>query len=96
MALAKGKKHVKKERQAIYFDLICGAISSILSISGIVFFTIQSEIMNPLFFIIGFVFLILYLIISLFVIFYGLYSYFLEKKGFENRKKKRVLKPPIV
>ena len=95
MALAKGKKHVKKERQAIYFDLICGAISSILSISGIVFFTITEQIVYLVRFIIGLMFWISYLIFAIALIGFGIYLWYKEK-NLEEIQPRKDLKAPIV
>ena len=40
------KKRDKKDRQALYFDLICGIVSSILALTGIFYVAITQKIRN--------------------------------------------------
>lgn len=40
------RKRDKKERQGIYFDLICGIISSVISLTGIFYVAITGRIRN--------------------------------------------------
>ncbi|MBY8985768.1 MAG: hypothetical protein KGD65_11905 [Candidatus Lokiarchaeota archaeon] len=61
MALAKGEKRAKKERQQLYFDLICGIISSTLAITGIIYVGLTQRISNYINYITGLSFWIFYL-----------------------------------
>ena len=56
MALASHLKRDKKERQGIYFELICGIISSILALIGIIFVTVESGIVRSAFFLLDLLF----------------------------------------
>ncbi|MFX1322550.1 MAG: hypothetical protein ACFFAQ_13000 [Promethearchaeota archaeon] len=89
---------VKNIRISIYFDLICGAISSSLALIAIVFtsikFGIESKYLTG--FIIALTFWILYLIFSLFMIFYGIYLYMQEIHFDDKKKIRKNLKPPIL
>ncbi|MFX1281816.1 MAG: hypothetical protein ACFFA3_20875, partial [Promethearchaeota archaeon] len=62
------RKRDKKERQAIYFDLICGTVSSIIALSTIFYVSITGRIRNWGMFIAGAAFWFLYLILSVFLI----------------------------
>jgi len=88
------RKRDKKERQAIYFDLICGIISSILALTGIFYVAITQRIRNMGMFITGAAFWFFYLIFSLFLIGMGIYLWYKEKYWDEKTYKKD-LKPPI-
>ncbi|MFX1374646.1 MAG: hypothetical protein ACFFA0_02430 [Promethearchaeota archaeon] len=87
-------KRVKKERIALYCDLICGIISSILSLTGIFYFAITEGITKVSSFIVGTIFWILYLAFSIFLICMGIYLWYKEKHWDEKQYKKD-LKPPI-
>ena len=91
MTLAPHLKRVKKERQGFYFDLICGIISSILSLIGIIFVTMKSGIVSPAFFFVGLSFWILYLCFAIFMICLGIYLWYKEKH-FEEYEQRRDLK----
>ena len=95
MTLAPHLKRVKKERQAIYFDLICGTISSILALIGIIFVTVESGIVRPAFFFVGLAFWSFYLCLSIFMICLGIYLWYKEKY-FDEYEQRRDLKAPIV
>ncbi|MFX1363901.1 MAG: hypothetical protein ACFFCE_14025 [Promethearchaeota archaeon] len=95
MVLAPYQKRIKKERQAIYFELICGLISSILALVGIIFNMSESEIRRPAFFIAGFVFWIFYLCFSIFLICLGIYLWY-QEKIYEKKVYKKDIKAPIV
>ena len=95
MALASDLKRVKKERQGIYFDLICGIISSILALSGIIFVYVESGIVRPAFFFFGLAFWIFYLCFAIFMICLGIYLWY-EEKHFDENEQRRDLKAPIV
>ncbi len=88
------KKRDKKDRQALYFDLIWGIVSSILALTGIFYVAITQKIKNMGMFITGASFWILYLILSIFLIGMGVYLWYKEKHWDEIIPKKD-LKPPI-
>lgn len=88
------RKRDKKERQAIYFDLICGIISSILALTGIFYVAITQKIRNLGMFITGASFWILYLILSFFLISMGIYLWYKEKHWDETTSRKDLI-PPI-
>jgi hypothetical protein len=79
----------------IYFDLIGGAVSSILALTGITYFTIMYGITNYAGWLTGLIFWILYLILSIFLIFVGLYSKYKEKH-YDPDKRRKKLRAPIV
>jgi len=93
------RNDLKSERILIYFDLICGVISSSIAIFTIVFFTITEGITQiTTTYIIGFGFWIMWLLMSLFFIGVGIYTYYAEK-NYDTRAKSRKLKKinvPIV
>ena len=94
------KDQAKEERKRLYFDLICGIISSILAITGIIFFAIMYGITDYAGFITGLIFWIFYLCLSIFMIIIGLYTGYIEKKyGLyirkRKKKKKKKIEPPI-
>lgn len=95
MALARGMTRAKKERKAIYFDLLCGVTSSVIAISGLIFVAVVNSIKYLDWFIVGVTFWVGYLIFSILMISYGIYSYHLEKH-WEERKSKHKLRAPIV
>ncbi|MFX1287715.1 MAG: hypothetical protein ACFFFY_04030 [Promethearchaeota archaeon] len=88
-------KNVKSYRIQIYFDCICGSISSILTFIGIYVFTLQEGIVNPTHFVIGLSFWIGYFLLSIFVIGLGIYTYFREKRFNPDTISKKKLKSPI-
>ena len=88
------KKRDRKDRQALYFDLICGIVSSILALTGIFYVALIQRIRNFGIFITGASFWILYLILSIFLIGMGVYLWYKEKHWDEITPKKD-LKPPI-
>lgn len=95
MVLAKGKNRIKKERQAVYFDLIFGAISSIISLSAIIYVTILNPLTVNGWTIAGFTFWFVYFLVSVLMISYGIYTHFKEK-NFDNTKFKKDIRAPIV
>ena len=95
MALARGKSAVKKERQAIYFDLICGVVSSTIAISGLVFVAVLNAIKSLKWYLVGVVFWTGYLIFSILMISYGIYIY-RQDKHFDEREPRKNLRAPIV
>jgi uncharacterized Tic20 family protein len=88
-------RKVKDVRRQIYFDCICGIISSVLSLIGIIFTAIVFGIKNRIYFTIGITFWICYLIFSIFLILFGIYTWY-QEKHYEERKPRKDLKPPIV
>jgi hypothetical protein len=88
------RKRVRKERQAVYFDLICGNLSSFLALTGIFYVAITQRIRNIGMFITGAAFWIFYLIFSFFLIGMGIYLWYKEKHWDEMTARKD-LKPPI-
>jgi hypothetical protein len=95
MALAQGKQRAKKERRAIYFDIICGIVSSIISLSGIAYVAILNLVVNIGWFTVGLTFWVGYLIFSIFLMGVGIYTWYKEK-NFEKYEQKQDLKAPIV
>ena len=89
-------KNLKSERIQIYFDCICGTVSSVLVLIGIFFFTLQKEEINPTFFTLGLVFWFGYLAFSIFIIGLGIYTYYREKSFDPDVIPKKKLKAPIV
>jgi uncharacterized membrane protein (DUF485 family) len=95
MVLSQGKKRAKKERRAIYFDIICGLVSSIISLSGIAYVAILKLVVNIGWFTVGLTFWVGYLIFSIFLVGVGVYTWYKEK-NFEKYEQKKDLKAPIV
>lgn len=95
MALTRGKSRIKRERQAIYFDLICGVTQSVISLTGAILTVILNGITNVGWFITGLTFWMFYLLFSLLMISYGIYSHFKEK-NFDETNYKKDLRAPIV
>jgi hypothetical protein len=95
MALATGEKRAKKERQQLYFDLICGIISSIAAISGIIYTGLTQKISNYVNYITGLSFWIFYLSFSIFLIALGIYLWHKERY-FDEKKSKKEIKAPLV
>ena len=89
-------KKVRSERKAIYFDCICGSISSIAALIGIFVFWQQEGILYPVNFTVGLIFWIGYLGISIFIIGLGINSYYGEKNYDPDAISKKKIKAPIV
>ncbi|KKM74093.1 hypothetical protein LCGC14_1403830 [marine sediment metagenome] len=94
MVLARGRR-INRERQAVYFDLIFGAISSIISLSAIIYVTILNRITVNGWAIAGFTFWLAYFLVSVLMISYGIYTHFKEKV-FDETKYKKDIRAPIV
>jgi len=90
------EKDLKSERKAIYFDCICGTICSISAFVGIFVFTLQEGILYPVNFILGLTFWIIYLLISIFVIGLGIYTYYKAKNFNPDAVPKKKLRAPMV
>ena len=89
---------IKNERIAVYFDCICGTISSLIAIIGIIFFALPLGVTNFAFFIISLTFWICYLLLSFFLIGLGIFTNY-TNKNYETRaksKKPRKLKAPMI
>ncbi len=90
---------VKNERIAIYFDIISGTVISAISLFCIIFFSITEGIKKfTIFYVIGLLFWIGWLGLSIFLIGIGIKSYYNEKY-FEltgEHKKARKLKAPMI
>ncbi len=89
------KDEIKSYRRSLYFDLICGIVCSTTALIGIIFSSIMHGITNMAGWLTGLIFCILYLIFSLFLISYGLYTMWKEKY-FDDQAPRKDLKPPIV
>ncbi|MHA2036325.1 MAG: hypothetical protein ACW98X_07815 [Promethearchaeota archaeon] len=89
------EEKVKKERQQLYFDLICGVICSVTALSGIIYMTVVFGISDMSGWLVGFSFWMVYLIFSLFLISIGLYSRW-KDKHFDDQTPRKDLKAPIV
>jgi len=72
----------KSERKRLYFDLICGMVSSILALMGIIFFAIMYGITDMAGWLTGLTFWILYLLLSVFMVAIGLYTKHKERQLF--------------
>ncbi len=86
---------IKNERKAIYFDLICGVISSVIALSGITFVAISGRVTSIGWFTASVVFWGLYFLFSILMIIFGLYSNY-KSKNFDPSKYKKDIKPPII
>jgi len=93
----KTEEEMRKERQAIYFDCICGGSISIISIAAIIIRTFQVGIFeNYITYALGLGFWIFMLGISLVLIYVGIHTYYLEKKYPKGVPTKKPIKPPFV
>ena len=90
---------IRDERISMYFDIISGILMSSASLFGIFFFSITEGIEYfSIFYVIGVVFWISWLIFSIVLMVIGIKSY-LDNKHFEKTgkpKKARNIKAPIV
>ena len=93
---AQQQKKLKSLRIQIYFDCICGIICSITAFIGIFFYTKQEGILFPINFAIGFLFWIGYLLVSIFMIGLGIYTYYREQHFNPDAIPKKDLRAPIV
>lgn len=86
----------KEERKKIYFDLMCGLISAILALTGIITTAIIYGITRWAGFFTGLTFWLLYLSLSMFLLGFGLYSKRQEKKYGVGGKRKKEIRAPMV
>ena len=93
MTFTKGDR-IKRERIGLYLDVIIGLFSSVISLSGMIYVALSKGIMKMGWFITSFTCWIVYLLVSIFMISYGLYSY-LKEKNFDETKQKKDLRAPI-
>jgi hypothetical protein len=93
----KTEKEIKKERQAIYFDCICGGSISIISITAIIIRSFEVGVFeNYLTYALGLGFWIFMLGVALLLIYVGIHTYYLEKKYPEGVPVKKPIKTPFV
>jgi len=87
----RARENAKRERKQLYFDIMCSIVSSVLALTGIIFFAIMYGITDWSGFYTGLIFWIFYLTLSLFLLGIGLYSRYLELKYglYTPRKKKK-------
>lgn len=82
-------------RISVYFDCICGLLSSTLALIAIIFTTIKFGIRNPKMYTVGLTFWICWLIFSLFLIGLGIYTH-MKNKNFDESKARKDIRPPII
>ncbi|MFW9819829.1 MAG: hypothetical protein ACFFE5_09485 [Candidatus Thorarchaeota archaeon] len=85
----------KDERAALYFDIVCGITSSIISLTGITFAVIFNRVASVGWFTISLTFWGGYLAFSFYLIALGIYSWYREK-NFDEHAPRKDLKAPIV
>ena len=95
MALASQDKSIKKERQQIYFDIVCGLTCSITALTLIIILTLGQDITNFGMYLVGIAFWIFYFCFSIFLLCLGIYSWYQDKHWDESKQKKN-LKPPRI
>ncbi len=89
------EREIKDERKAIYFDVICGIISSVLAFSGLAFAAISNRIFNMGWLTVSVTFWTAYLLFSFFLIGLGIYTWKMNK-NFDSKKPIKDLRAPIV
>ncbi len=89
------EREIKDERVAIYFDVICGLISSVLALSGLVYAAISNRIFNMGWFAVSVTFWTAYSLFSFFLIGLGIYTW-KKNKNFDIKQLRKDLKAPIV
>ncbi|TET55939.1 MAG: hypothetical protein E3J52_12720 [Promethearchaeota archaeon] len=88
-------REIKNERKAIYFDIICGIISSVLALTGLTFAAISKRIFSMGWFTVSVTFWTGYLLFSFFLIGLGIYTW-KKEKNFDSMEPRKDLKAPIV
>ena len=78
-------KSPEKTSIGVYFDCICGIISSVISLTAIILTTIFEGIFDPIWYSASLTFWILYLCLSIVLIIIGLYTRKKEKEYLANR-----------
>ena len=76
----RGLDEAKRKRKGLYFDLICGIVSSIFALTAIIFSTVMFGITSMVGWLTGLSFWILYFMLSMFIIGIGLYTKRKEKQ----------------
>ena len=89
-------KKVRSVRRQVYFDCICGSVSSIAALIGIFVFAQEKGILYPVNFTVGLIFWIGYLGMSIFLIGLGIYTYYGEKNYNPDAISKKKINAPIV
>jgi uncharacterized membrane protein (DUF485 family) len=84
----------KDERIAIYFDLLCGIISSAIALIGIFYVFFTHRIISTGWFTVSLIFWIGYLVFSFTIIGFGIYVWKREKH-FDSSKQRTDLRAPI-
>ena len=84
----------KKVASQIFFDCLCGVISAILAIVGLVLVTLKTKIDSTTTLTISFTFWIGYLIFSFAMISFGIRSK-IKERNFELNKTNKPIKQPI-
>ena len=92
--MAMTKKH-KNAAKAIYLDLICGIISSVLALSGIAVAVIFNRVFDIGWFTISVTFWSGYLIFSFVLVGVGIHSWYKEK-NFDKYETRKDLRAPVV
>ncbi len=88
---------IKRERKQIYFDCICGTICSISAlIGGFSFALTDGGIKDFTYFVIGTIFWLGYLFLSIFIIGIGIYTYYKAKNFSPDAPVRKKLKAPII
>ncbi len=89
--------NIKRERIQIYFDILCGITCSISALIGIFFFFLPERgVVNLPQFVIGVIFWIGYLCLSIFLIGLGIFTHYKEKNFSPDDPKRKKLKAPMV
>ncbi len=91
----KSEREIKDERIAIYFDIICGLLSSVLALTGLAVAAISNRIFSMGWFAVSITFWTAYLLFSFFLIGLGIYTWKMNK-NYDIKKPKKELKPPII
>ena len=91
----KSEKEIKDERIALYFDLICGVVTSSVALTGLTYVFVSHRIFSIGWFTISITFWLGFLLLSLLLIGYGIYTY-QKNKHFDSSEPRKDLKAPIV
>jgi len=88
-------RKIKDERKAIYFDIICGIISSVFALTILTVVAISHRIFSMGWFTVSVIFWTGYLLSSFFLIGLGIYT-LKKEKNFDSIEQRKDLKAPIV
>lgn len=89
------EREIKRERKALYFDFICGIISSVLALTGLTVVAISHRIFSMGWFTVSVIFWTSYALFSFFLIGLGIYTW-KKEKNFDSIEPRKDLKAPIV